>query len=650
MHLEKVRMENFKSFGKEMEIPFQEGYTNITGPNGSGKSNIVDAILFVLGPKSSKEIRASRLTDLIFNGGKDGKAADHCKVSLTFENEDRTIPLEEERVTFTRKVKKSDNNQGYNSYFYVNGRRSTLNEFQDLLAHARISPNGYNIVQQGDIARIVEMGPTERRKILDDISGISEYDEEIEEAEEKKEDVSQDLERINILLDEINSQVEELEEDRKKALRYQELSDKKSEAKEMKAWKLLQNTENNIASIEKDIEDNKEDIESKKEDEERCREEKEELNKRIDELKDELEEKGSKKSKELQKKINDLRLDIGRADDKKEDAQHTIKENKKKREELKRLLKEKKKDLKEIKGDIRNNEEEKENISKEFEEVKEKIGDIEKKQSDSDERIKDLKKESIELNKKVDEKNDKLSNKKIELETAKDKIERIREEIASIEEDKEDLEFEKKEKEMELEDISGKNEEQEKRLDELKDEFHKKKRKEKKLREDKNDLEDRVKRLKRKYEDLKAQKEAAKSVKKGYNRAVSTILEARDKGELDGIHGTIAELADVQDKYETALKVAAGGRMQSIVVDNDSVASKAIKYLKKNDAGRATFLPLNKMRSGRPRGKALRAVKDENAVDFAIELVDYDDEYENVFWYVFHDTVVMEDIDSAREH
>jgi len=112
-----------------MEIPFKEGYTNITGPNGSGKSNIGDAILFVLGPKSSKEIRAGRLTDLIFNGGKEGKPADKCKVSLIFENEDRAIPLDSDKVTFTRKIKRSDNQQGYNSYFYINGRSSKLSEF-----------------------------------------------------------------------------------------------------------------------------------------------------------------------------------------------------------------------------------------------------------------------------------------------------------------------------------------------------------------------------------------------------------------------------------------------------------------------------------------------------------------------------------------
>ena len=258
-------MENFKSFGKRMEIPIQKGYTNITGPNGSGKSNIADAILFVLGPKSSKEIRAGRLTDLIFNGGKEGKPADYCKVSLTFDNEEQTIPINEEEITFTRRVQKSDNQQGYNSYFYINGRSSSLTEFQDLLAHARISPDGYNMVQQGDISRIVEMSDFDRRRILEDIAGISEYDEEIEEAEEKKEDVADDLDRINIILDEIKAQVNDLEDDRKKALKYQEISDRVSEAKKKKQWKTKQQTEQEISSVQEDIESNKEKIEEIKE-------------------------------------------------------------------------------------------------------------------------------------------------------------------------------------------------------------------------------------------------------------------------------------------------------------------------------------------------------------------------------------------------
>src|SRR5947199_4580133 len=157
-------MENFKSFGRKISVPFLQGYTSITGPNGSGKSNIADAILFVLGPKSAKAIRAGKLTDLIWNGGKDKNAADSCQVSLIFDNSDRQIPLEADEVKLTRYIGLSPSVEGgYNSYFYINDRKSSLSEFDSLLAHARISAEGYNLVQQGDIQKIVFFFSSRRR-------------------------------------------------------------------------------------------------------------------------------------------------------------------------------------------------------------------------------------------------------------------------------------------------------------------------------------------------------------------------------------------------------------------------------------------------------------------------------------------------------
>ena len=138
MYLKEIELENFKSFARKTRIPLLEGYTSITGPNGAGKSNVSDAILFVLGPKSSRVIRAGKLTDLIFNGGKEKRPASECKVSLIFSNEDRLIPIDSDTVKLTRLVRLSDSADGYYSYFYVNDRKSSLGEFDNLLANARI--------------------------------------------------------------------------------------------------------------------------------------------------------------------------------------------------------------------------------------------------------------------------------------------------------------------------------------------------------------------------------------------------------------------------------------------------------------------------------------------------------------------------------
>jgi chromosome segregation protein len=201
MYLKEIQMENFKSFGRKTVVPFYTGYTCITGPNGSGKSNISDAILFVLGPKSSKAVRASKLTDLIFNGGPAKKPSKYTRVTLVFDNASRIIPVDTNEVELTRVVKISPTNpEGYYSYFYVNGKSSSLNEFDTLLAHARISAEGYNLVQQGDVTRIVNMGNIDRRRVLDGIAGITQYDEDINKAEIKRKEVEDNLEKIDTLL------------------------------------------------------------------------------------------------------------------------------------------------------------------------------------------------------------------------------------------------------------------------------------------------------------------------------------------------------------------------------------------------------------------------------------------------------------------
>ena len=207
LYLKEVQMENFKSFGKKLVVPFFPGFTAITGPNGSGKSNIVDAILFVLGPKSSKVMRAGRLTDLIFNGGKKQKnPAKYCKVSLVFDNSDHKMPVEANEVILTRMIKRAplkDNPDNYYSYYYINGRAANFSKFIDVLAYARISGDGYNIVKQGDVTNLVTIGAVDRRRVLDDVAGISTFDTDIKKAEKEQGDVEHNLERIHIILNEI---------------------------------------------------------------------------------------------------------------------------------------------------------------------------------------------------------------------------------------------------------------------------------------------------------------------------------------------------------------------------------------------------------------------------------------------------------------
>src|SRR5437667_317282 len=300
-------MENFKSFGLKITVPFLEGFTAITGPNGSGKSNIADAILFVLGPKSSKAIRAGKLTDLIWNGGKDKKGADSCQVSLLFDNSDRQIPVEADEVKLTRYVGLSPSvDGGYNSYFYINDRKSSLSEFDSLLAHGRISAEGYNLVQQGDVQRIVSMSSIERRRILDNIAGITKFDDDIGQAEGKRKETEENLERIRIILDEIDKQIKQLEADRDGALKYKDLNGRLSTAKAQLAYK-------NRELIERQIVGTKEQIAKHEADKEKLGAQKAELRKlldaavaRLNELEQQMAERGGEEAKQLKDADKDL--------------------------------------------------------------------------------------------------------------------------------------------------------------------------------------------------------------------------------------------------------------------------------------------------------------------------------------------------------
>ena len=254
MHLKRVKLRNFKSFAGSTEIPFQPGFTGVAGPNGMGKSNISDAILFVLGPTSSKALRAERLTHLFFNGGSSKKPATECEVSLVFDNADKLLPVESSDVEITRYVKLAPSDpEGYYSYFYVNGKRTTQTEIDSLLAHARLSGDGYNLVQQGDINKIVTMGPIPRRGLVERLAGISQFDDELERAATKRTDLDANLDRIQTLLTDIKSRLSGLEGQRLLAIQYKQLQDdkKRSEARLARAGHRL--AEQELATCRKQV-------------------------------------------------------------------------------------------------------------------------------------------------------------------------------------------------------------------------------------------------------------------------------------------------------------------------------------------------------------------------------------------------------------
>ena len=645
-------MDNFKSFGQKLSVPFFPGFTAITGPNGSGKSNIADAILFVLGPKSSKVVRAGRLTDLIFNGGKKHKnPAKYCKVSLVFDNKERKMSVDSDEVILTRMIKsaplKNDPNNYY-SKFYINEKSATFSDFINVLTHARMSGDGYNIVKQGDITGFIERGGVERRKLIDDIAGISNFDSDIKKAEIEKTEVDSNLERINIILNEINTQIRQLKNDRDAAYRYKELKDQLYETKAKIALKKKQDVEIQITEIQKQIESYE--VEKTKLDEKntKLKEEYIEAKKKLGEIEIQIADVGGDEVKEIKEKIDIIRSEEIKIEERVNYSNDEIQNLQNEQIELRTNLENLQKELDDNNLQKEKLEEELQKKQGVLKEKDEELTALKENIAQSDDKSMDLAHELTKMREEYNQKNTEIHEQKLKQDRLNENIDKLNLQIAELEETKNTYEFELKDIEWQSEESKKEGKEKNKKTQIIEKNLFDNKKKEAKLTEQLIDIENAIRNLEREKAKLQAEFDAMQSVSGQYNRAVHEVLKARNEKILEGVHGTIAELAKVDEKYKTALEIAAGNRMQSIIVDDDEAAAKAIKFLQKQNLGRATFLPLNKMITGKPRGQALMVKNDPNAHGFAIDLVKFKPEYLGAFWYVFGDTLVVDTLDDAR--
>ncbi|RLJ05029.1 MAG: chromosome segregation protein SMC, partial [Candidatus Aenigmatarchaeota archaeon] len=238
VRINRITLRGFKSFADKVSIPFPTGFNVIAGPNGSGKSNIVDAIMFVLGVSSAKMIRANKLQTLIFNGGKDRKPASYAEVSLYLDNKDGQIPLKEEEIKITRKV-----NRKGTSVYKINGKNVTKRKFVDILANANLYADGYNIIVQGDVTRVIEMNTQERKGIIDDICGIAEFDEKKKKAMQELEHIETRVREMLIIVNEKERLKRKLEEEKRNAEKYLQLEKKLEKLKASLIKKKLENAQ-----------------------------------------------------------------------------------------------------------------------------------------------------------------------------------------------------------------------------------------------------------------------------------------------------------------------------------------------------------------------------------------------------------------------
>jgi chromosome segregation protein len=651
MYLKRLKVRNFKSFAGATEIPFQPGFTGVAGPNGMGKSNISDAILFVLGPTSSKALRAERLTHLFFNGGSSKKAATECEVSLVFDNSDKLLPVESAEVEVTRYVKLAPSDpDGYYSYFYVNGKRTTQTEIDALLSHGRLSGDGYNLVQQGDVNKIVTMGPVPRRGLLERLAGISQYDDELDRAATKREDLDQNLSRIQTLLNEIKGHLSGLENQRLQAIQYKQVQDEKrrSEARLARAGHRM--AEHELTTCRKQVETVRSEIDRLDAARTELGTKQAELAATIDAVDREIAEAGGAAAVKFKQELDEKRMGYARLD---QSLAHL-------REELETLDAQ----AAELEKTVRADDAQRTDLEQAQTTLAGRLAALEKEAEEhtagmraatgpsgkSGEKLAAARKQQLELQRQHDAKQKAWQQSVQDREAAHAAEEAAERTLAQAEDDLREREVEVRDLELRIKEAGGTKGSNGPATGDLQKELFGLKNQEKSLAAESERLAREVGELNRRYVALDARLKARTESGARPNQlaAVDFLLSQRNLGKLAGIRGTVEELAEFEPRLKTALQVAGGNRFQAVVVETDQVAEECIRLLREEKRGRATFLPLNRMLPGRPHGKSLVAAKSSGATGFAIDLVKFDEGYRSAFWYVFGETVVMNDLAAAR--
>jgi chromosome segregation protein len=651
MHLKRIEVRNFKSFSGATEIPFQPGFTGVAGPNGMGKSNISDAILFVLGPTSSKALRADRLTHLFFNGGAAKKPATECEVSLVFDNGDHLLPSDAAEVEVTRYVKLAPSDpDGYYSYFYVNGKRTTQTEIDGLLSHARLSGDGYNLVQQGDVNKIVTMGSVPRRGLVERLAGINQYDDELERAAAKRADLDQNLERLKTLLGEIRTRLQALEGQRLQAIQYKQLLDDKrrSEAQLARAGHRL--AEQELTTCRKQVEAAHAEVARLETERDRLAGRQTELETAIGGLEQKIAEEGGAAAVKFKQELDAKKLEHARAEQLLEGLREGVDAVSRQVEELAKTLAADERQ----KGELGRKEKELAaslaTLDRKAEEEAREMQSATAAPGKGTDRLAAARKRQLELTRDQEAKQAAWQKAVSAREAAAATVQGAERTRAQAEEDLREREVEVKDLELRLREAGPGKGGSSTPTGDLQKELFRLRNQEKSLTAESERLASEVLELNRRYVALDARLKARTESGSRPNAlaAVDYILSLRNLGKVSGIRGTVEELAEYDAKHRTALQIAGGSRLQAVVVDTDLAAENCIKLLREEKRGRATFLPLNKMLPGRPHGKALVTSKADGAQGFAIDLVHFDESLRPAFSYVFGETVVMDDLAHAR--
>ncbi len=634
MYLKSLEVHGFKSFANKLVFEFNDGITAIVGPNGSGKSNVADAVRWVLGEQSAKQLRGARMEDVIFAGTQMRKPLGYAYVAITISNEDHKLNLPYEEITVARRVYRSGESE-----YLLNGSACRLKDVQELFFDTGIGKEGYSIIGQGQIDKILSGRPEERRELFDEAAGIVKYKKRKAATQKNLEEEKANMLRVEDILSELEKQVEPLNKEAAKAKEFLKFRD------ELKVYDVNMFLNQYDSSTEKikEIEDNEEIAEN---DSERINSEllksKSEYNvieEKIQEYTASIEENREKytdaeiKQKEYENNIKILDEQIKSV---KQNEAHFNDRKKELDEKIESLCKARSEYNKEKEELIRKSEEvgkKSEDNSNQIHEVRRLISDDEKLISECDAK----KLESINLNTDVIAQKQKFDTileqntlKKAEITNRilKNKSEADR--LKEVAEDEKDVLDDMKEKLVAIDELN------------------------KNIMNNINQLKSETISIQKKHNDIQSkyhmQNSRLLSVKNiterydGFGQSIKKVMEC--KKDYPGLYGVVADIIKSPAQYETAIETALGGQLQNIVTDNENTAKKMIEYLKKNKFGRATFLPLTNI-NNRNSNIPDAALKDSGVVGTADTLVEADSKYKDLVGYLLGRVLVVDNIDNA---
>ena len=637
MELKRVEIVGFKSFPERITVEFDKGITAIVGPNGSGKSNIADAVKWVLGEQSAKSLRGSKMEDVIFAGTERRRPVGFAEVTLVLNNDDKKMPVDYKEVQIRRRLFRSGESE-----YAINGGKCRLKDIQEMIMDTGIGKDGYSMIGQGQIDRLLSSKPQERRMIFEEAAGITKYKTRKEEAEKKLQEQSSQLVRVGDILTELNGREEPLREQSVKAKEYLALKD---ELKIYEVSAFLGEYDSLKASFDKAsrlLEENAQEIEAAKNANDQARQESAAFQESLQEernLLSQLEEDLTNTKLELEKLEGDKRVLLG----KQEHEEETQKTLSLRLEEVKNKIKDRLETLDKENEKIRSLEKETEEKQTEVDEAKARVTKAIEDQQNLEEILRNKQKELLETRNQIldltmDLERSQMAYEQNQLlqedfQSEKERLEKSLEELTAVLKEKQENEAAR---EIELEKIQVEV---------------------RTLTEKNQGIQSEITELRKQQEafllqmkDLMRRRDWLRSMQteyEGYSQPVKAVMKQSNRYG-SRIRGTLSDVLRIPEQYVTAMEMVLGQAVQNIVVEDTETAKELVEMLRKDNIGRATFLPIDSVigRSHSSKDDQIRRM--EGVLGFADELVDADPIYQKIVQRQLGNVVVTKTFENAR--